>query len=134
MEVRNCRGCGKIYNYSKGVYFCPACRDSLEKKFAEVKDYLYDHPKSPIQEVSEACDVSGDQIRQWIREERLELSKDSPVILCCINCGEQISSGEYCPKCKNRTQNSLQSALKSDKEASFGSSFRRTTESRMRYF
>ena len=30
MNVRNCRKCGKIFNYIAGPFVCPACREELE--------------------------------------------------------------------------------------------------------
>ena len=41
MEVRNCRNCGRLYNYMGGGYLiCSLCKDELDKKFAEVKKYI----------------------------------------------------------------------------------------------
>lgn len=35
MDVRNCRQCGRLYNYIGGSMYnlCPDCIDKLEKKF-----------------------------------------------------------------------------------------------------
>ena len=67
---------------------CQACRESLEGKFQEVKEYIRSHPGVGIPEVSKACDVEPSQIRQWLREERLEVTEDSPIFLTCEVCGE----------------------------------------------
>ena len=40
MNVRNCRKCGKIFNYVSGLPICPACRDEAEKKFQVVKKFI----------------------------------------------------------------------------------------------
>ena len=40
MDVRNCKGCGKLFNYMSGAQLCPECREKLEKKFSSVKDYI----------------------------------------------------------------------------------------------
>ena len=42
MDVRNCRGCGRLYNYIGGSYrnLCPDCVRKLEEKFDIVKDYI----------------------------------------------------------------------------------------------
>ena len=32
MNVRNCRNCGRLFNYIAGAPVCPACKDELEKK------------------------------------------------------------------------------------------------------
>ena len=46
MEVKNCKTCGRLYNYIGGVYrLCPECMRKLEEKFQEVKDYIEDNHK-----------------------------------------------------------------------------------------
>ena len=40
MNARNCRKCGKLFNYVSGPPICMACREALEKKFQEVKEYI----------------------------------------------------------------------------------------------
>ena len=55
MNVRNCRNCGRIFNYVAGVAICPACREKLEQKFQEVKDYIREHKGVGINEVFGDC-------------------------------------------------------------------------------
>ena len=45
MDVRNCRQCGKLYNYIGGSYrnLCPSCIKQLEDKFVEIKEYIRDN-------------------------------------------------------------------------------------------
>ena len=73
MDVRNCRMCGKLYNYIGGAYrgLCPNCIKVMEDKFIEVKEFINDNGTATISEISEACDVSVKQIEKWVREERL---------------------------------------------------------------
>ncbi|GFI23131.1 hypothetical protein IMSAGC011_01916 [Lachnospiraceae bacterium] len=115
MNVRNCRKCGKLFNHMMGMPICPACKEKLEQKFQEVKKYIRENRMSGIKEVSEACDVEPGQIQQWIREERLEFTPDSPVKIPCENCGEMIRSGKYCEKCKREITNNLSSAMEKPK-------------------
>ena len=107
MEVRNCRNCGRLFNYLGGPNICPACRDEVEKKFQDVKEFIRENPRANIQEISEANEVSSSQIRQWIREERLEFSKDSPLQLLCEQCGDPITTGRFCAKCRSSMANNL---------------------------
>ena len=94
MEVKNCKNCGRLYNYIGGVYrLCPECMRKLEEKFQEVKDYIEDNPRADMREISEKCDVSTRQIEQWIREERLSFSDDSPIGIACEVCGATIRLG-----------------------------------------
>ena len=69
MDVRNCRGCGRLFNYLQGPHLCPACMQKLEEKFSQVKDYLEDNPHATIPEIAKDNDVSTRQIEQWVRED-----------------------------------------------------------------
>ena len=40
MNVKNCRKCGRIFNYIGGQPICPTCREEAEKKFETVKNYI----------------------------------------------------------------------------------------------
>ncbi len=102
MDVRNCRGCGRLYNYIGGSYrnLCPDCIKRLEEKFAEVKQYIEDNRTAMINEVSAECDVSVKQIEQWVREERLCFADDSPIGLDCEVCGKTIKTGRFCDSCR----------------------------------
>ena len=116
MNVRNCRNCGRLYNYISGIVICPACKESLEAKFQEVKEYIREHKGAGIQEVAEACDVETAQIRQWLREERLEVTENSALFLNCESCGTPIRSGRYCDKCKTELTRDLNGILKDSQQ------------------
>ena len=111
MEVKNCKGCNRLFQYIGGAPFCPTCRDELEKKFVEVKEYIYENPGASITEVSEANEVSVKQIKQWIREDRLVLSTPSPDGVLCEQCGIPICSGRFCTSCKAKIASNLGSVL-----------------------
>ena len=112
MEVRNCKGCGRLFNYiGGGSKLCQSCQKELEEKFQEVKAYLKANPNAPIAIVAEENDVSEKQIKQWIREERLVISDDSPIGIECEGCGAMIKSGRWCPQCANGVKNNLAKGL-----------------------
>lgn len=115
MNVRNCRSCGRIFNYVAGMAICPACREKMEQKFQEVKDYIRENKGVGITEVAEACDVDAGQIRQWLREERLEITEDSAIMLACESCGAPIRSGRFCEKCTFNMTKGLNDVLKANK-------------------
>lgn len=117
MNIRNCRNCGRIFNYVGGSFLCQPCREKMEEKFHEVKEYIRSNPGVGIPEVSEACDVEPSQIRQWLREDRLEITEDSPIFLNCESCGAPIRSGKFCEKCKLEMTNGFKSVLKSSRPA-----------------
>ena len=91
---------------------CPACREASETKFQEVKDYIRENRGVGIQEVAEACEVDPAQIRQWLREDRLEVTEDSAVFLNCEGCGAPIRSGKFCEKCKQDMTKGFDQVLK----------------------
>ena len=112
MNVRNCRKCGRVFNYIIGQTLCLSCRDELEGKFKEVKEYVQKNRGCTINDVSEACEVETSQIKQWIREERLEFTEDSMIGLACEICGASIRTGIYCDKCKAQTLNGLNNVVR----------------------
>ena len=109
MDVRNCRQCGKLYNYIGGSYrnLCPSCIKQLEDKFVEIKEYIRDNKVASISEISDKFEVSTKQIEQWVREERLTFTDNSPVGIECENCGAMIRTGRFCDACKNKMASNL---------------------------
>lgn len=107
MDVKNCKGCGKIFNYLTGPQLCPSCVKSLDLKFEKVKEYVYDNPGVGMQEVADAMEVSIPQIKQWIRDERLAFTDNSMIGLECEGCGITIKTGRYCNSCKDRLAKGL---------------------------
>lgn len=115
MEVKNCRSCGRIFNYiGGGVLICPACAEEMEKKFNQVKEYIRENPRASIPEISRDNEVSASQIEKWVREERLVFTDDSPIGIECENCGITIKSGRYCPKCKDAMSKGLGNLYKTE--------------------
>ena len=100
MNVRNCRKCGKLFNYAVGPLMCPDCVKALEESFSRVKAYIEEHTGCGIKEVAEECEVDVNQIQQWLREERLQLGEGTQIELTCESCGALIRSGRFCDKCK----------------------------------
>ena len=117
MEVRNCRECGKMFNYIAGMRICPTCTKKLDEKFAKVKTYIYENPGVGIKEVSDANDVSINLIKKWVREERLAFTAGSAVGIDCERCGKTILSGRFCEECKKQVTKQLGSAYEKQKKA-----------------
>lgn len=117
MEVRNCKQCGRLYNFIGGSYknLCPDCIRALEDKFVEVKEYIEDHKTATMSDVSEVCEVSVRQIEQWVREERLCFADDSPIGIACECCGKMIKSGRFCESCKMTMVNQFSNMYKEKK-------------------
>ncbi len=114
MDVRNCKSCGKLYNYFGGQPLCPTCLGNLEDKFKLVKEYIYNHPQCGVQEVSDEFEISTQVIHRWIREERLSFSENSDVGIECERCGTMIKTGRYCKECKDKLTNTLGSVYRTN--------------------
>lgn len=107
MDVKNCRTCKRLFNYIGGPQICPACSAQLEEKFQKVKEYIREVPHATMEAIAEENDVSVKQIKQWVREERLTFSEDSPVGLECEMCGSMIRTGRFCDKCRGKMKTNL---------------------------
>lgn len=108
-DVRNCRRCGKIFNYIGGPPICPVCKQADEEDFKRVKQYLYDNPGATISQVSTELEVSVEKIKRFLREGRLEIvNDDGNFILECERCGKAIKSGRFCNDCERDMTRELQ--------------------------
>jgi len=47
-DIRNCKRCGRLFNYIGGRPICQDCKKQDEEEFKRVKEYLYEHPKASI--------------------------------------------------------------------------------------
>ncbi len=111
MNVKNCRKCGRLFNYLSGPQVCPVCKDALEKEFQKVKKYVQENRGATLEQVVEECEVDAAQVRQWVREERLEFSGEGVTGITCEKCGATIPTGKYCQQCKNEMTTNLSGAL-----------------------
>lgn len=104
-DLRNCRRCGKMYNYLGGPPICQDCKNADEEVFKKVKEYLYDNPGALLSQVAMDLDVSVEKIKTFLREGRLEITEGSNIILECERCGKAIRTGRYCKECQNEMGN-----------------------------
>ncbi|MCR4692067.1 MAG: flagellar protein [Lachnospiraceae bacterium] len=111
MQVKNCKKCGRLYNYVLGESICPECLKEIEDKFQEVKKYIRDNGNASMEQICEACDVETGQVQQWIRQERLQFSAGSPVAVNCEKCGTRIMGGRFCARCRDEMARSLNQAM-----------------------
>lgn len=117
MDVRNCKSCGKLFSYIGGAPLCPKCRSGLEEKFQEVKIYVEENPTAPISQVAEENDVTIQQLKRWVKEERLAFSDASLIGINCESCGAMIKTGRFCQSCKERMHGDLSNMYRSQEPA-----------------
>ncbi len=98
---QTCDKCGKTAMDYQGVgeYKCAECGFVMYDDFGKVRNYLEAHRGAIASEVSQATGVSIDTIRQFLKEERLEITAGSGVMLACEICKAPIRSGRYCEDC-----------------------------------
>lgn len=115
MQIRNCIRCGKLFNYM-GKPICSVCIEQDEKDFERVKEYIYDHPKCSMTEVSKETGISIKKITKFLKEGRLEVVDGAVGWLTCESCGKEIKSGRFCKECANRLKNTLYEVSNRDKD------------------
>jgi flagellar operon protein (TIGR03826 family) len=106
-DLRNCRRCGRMFNYLGGPPICVDCKNKDEEVFKKIKEYLYDNPKATLSQVSLDLEVSVEKIRMFLKEGRLEITEDSNIVLECERCGKSIRTGRYCDECQSQVSNDI---------------------------
>lgn len=104
MKVINCVRCKKAFVRVNGLV-CPECVEFEEEQFEVIKEFLYQNPKSTMEEISEGTEVPVKRIIQFLKEGRLEGIEGST--LKCSRCGIEITKGKYCIKCSKHMKNGL---------------------------
>lgn len=112
-DVRNCKRCGRVYNYIGGAPLCSSCREKDEEDFKIVKEYLYKNPGASVSEVSDVLDIAVEKIKRFLKEGRLEIIGDEGnMFLECENCGKAIKTGRFCPECERELKSDFQRTAK----------------------
>jgi hypothetical protein len=101
MDLKNCSRCGKVY-YSANPRVCPDCLKAEEEDFKKVREFVKANPKVAIDVVVEACGVSEDQVRDYLRQGKIDSANLSGPALECRKCGKPIESGMYCVLCRKQ--------------------------------
>lgn len=117
MDIRNCKRCGNIYNYS-GNSVCNHCAQEEQEDFDKVRDYLFEHPNSPASEINQETKVELKTISRFLKEGRLKMEGGSDSSLTCEKCGETIPSGRFCEKCLQEMQSEFKKAARPAANAS----------------
>ena len=115
LNIVNCKKCGRIFQQTSSRRICPDCEKALEDKFLEVRDYIRQNPNVSIMEVSREKEVSVEQIKQWVREERLLFTNAEGSGIECVMCGIPITTGKYCARCKGEMAHTLGNAYEKPK-------------------
>jgi len=90
------------------------CMLKLDEDFIEIREYLYEHDRAGIEEVSEATGVSRKSILYLLKEERLIVGDEHGRgcgILKCESCKKSISTGRMCESCKQEVFAAIQESV-----------------------
>lgn len=116
-EIRNCKECGRLFQYNGISKICPRCKRNDEENFKVVREYIYENEEATITEVAEETGVDEDKILRYLREGRLEIIGDnSALILECERCGKGIKTGRFCDECAKELEKELKSGFTNTKE------------------
>ncbi|WZL73732.1 MerR family transcriptional regulator [Clostridiaceae bacterium 35-E11] len=111
-DIRNCKECGRLFQYTGYIKICPKCQREDEQNFRIVKEYIYDNAGATLTEVAEETGVVEDKILRYLREGRLEIAgENSALFLDCERCGKGIRSGRFCEDCANTMEKELKSGF-----------------------
>lgn len=99
MEVRVCESCKHMFNYVAGSEICPKCKQVEEEKLEVVKAYLRKNPKADMRTIVQEVEIKSNMLLRFLKEEKLELTEESPIVLNCERCGKRIYSGVRCQEC-----------------------------------
>jgi flagellar operon protein (TIGR03826 family) len=112
MEIKNCRRCGKIFQFN-GNYICPACVRKEDEDFQTVKEYLRANPGATPIIVSEDTGVDIKTIDRFIRMGLLDSDEYqlADATLECENCGAPIKAGRFCDRCIAQLQRGFNKAI-----------------------
>ena len=114
-ELKNCRNCSRMFSSKDGQEFCSKCRLEVEDHFKIVREFVYDNPGCTVKEVEDGTGVPREEILEYLREEKLELKKESSD-LNCQRCGKSIKSGRMCSACARELKDGFSKAFESEKK------------------
>lgn len=98
-SVRNCKRCGKVFVYV-GIPICRECLEKQEGQYKMVKQYLDEHPKAGVSEVSDGTQVPVEVVVEFLRQGLLVPQSGPGGQLTCAICKKPILKGSLCPKCE----------------------------------
>ncbi|MCT4595410.1 MAG: MerR family transcriptional regulator [Anaeromicrobium sp.] len=112
-ELKNCKKCGRIFQYTGITKICERCRRTEDESFKTVREYIYDNPGANLAEVSEETGVEEDTILRYIRQGKLEIvSENSSLLIECERCGKGIKTGRFCDVCVEEMRKGLSPDIK----------------------
>ncbi len=96
-----------IFQAIQNKPLCPNCEKAENDAFERAKAYLRENGHASVKDVCDNCEVTMNQIKRWLREERLEFGTGISTGLTCDKCGKPVNFGKFCPECKEALQSAF---------------------------
>lgn len=108
-EIRECPGCGKIFNFNGLRDVCASCFNEEEKKFEEVYRFMRrrENRAATMEQIEEQIGVEKDLIQKWVRKGRLQPALFPNLGYPCDRCGALTQTGKLCDRCKSEIESEL---------------------------
>lgn len=122
MDIMQCTICKKPFQ-SLGRKICNSCLEQIDRDFITVRDYIYEHERADIDEVTEETGVKKQVIIHLLKEGRLTIEdKDGGGggTLFCEVCRKPINTGRLCKDCKDKVASRMQKNIDTHKPAGSG--------------
>lgn len=104
MSRYECQRCHRIFQKIGNEEVCPTCAPIDEEEFHRIKEYISEHQGASSSEVVQVLGVSLNQIKRYLKEERLEIRGDNKGFIRCESCGKPLNSGRLCDSCYKEAQ------------------------------
>lgn len=99
MASYECQRCHHMFQRIGNEEVCSTCAPLDEEEFRRIKEYISQHQGASSSEVVRALGVTINQIKRYLKEERLEIVGDNKGFLRCEKCGKPLNSGRLCDAC-----------------------------------
>lgn len=126
-----CQRCGRPFEPRGEQAFCIICIEQDELVFRRIKDYLRKYPGARLFQVSTELNIPVAKIKQYLKDDRLEILEKDNSFLKCESCNTPIRSGTHCDDCYKGLNHGYKSLYtgegvkKSKTRIKYGSSVRR---------
>lgn len=102
-EIRNCPGCGELFNFIGLRDVCHKCAQSEEDMYQMVYRFLRkrENRAATVERIFEATGVKEELLYKWVRKGRLHPTVFPNLGYPCDNCGKLTNKGKLCDPCTN---------------------------------
>lgn len=115
MALSNCKRCGSVFSRVNRP-ICPDCIKKEDAMLDQATQWVRENPGRTINAMSEDTGIEKRLILQWVRQKLITLSEKTDGLVC-KRCGEEVSSGTLCDRCKLVLSHDVGRGIKAIKES-----------------